>query len=634
MQPYELDRMILSAFRKDYWQKTAAVIGRVQRECENQKLPISEAEIYERILDLVDSGVLQSAGNLAEWRYSEVRPVIAEAGIREFDHWIGRLRVALIRQKISVGEAIDRLQARMPNESAENQLALAFPLGALLMEEKRYEEALRLFDRMIPQAPDDVTFPIWKAICLKNPEEALDAIEVALERAYRTNRSRREALGEKARILVALRRGQELGEVLEQIMSLPAERELGPDIEKERDFVDSAPPGLIPQDIMARYNEFCPKSVDEGASSEPPDHRRQIFEWVQQLKREFPIEDVIDRVRSRLQNEDREEKEGLELELEMLLTEAERYDEALRLIDSIIERKPDDVRYPISKATLYYYNLDDREEALKWIDFALERAFRTRFFRREALGTKARLLVDLGRGEELGQVLEQIMSLDMYREVPDIGKERDFVDRAPPGLIPQDIVARYDKFFPKDDRALELHRWADKAKSGVPIAEAIERVRSRMQGASAEDQPTLAYFLAVFLTDAGRHDEALPLFESVIEQQPDNVLAATAKATLHLTNFDDPAKALEAIALALERAFRTRFYRRHALGVKARILLKLSRGEELGQVLEQIMSLQMFFDARDRGRERDFVDQAPPGLIPEDIVARYNAFCPKVGKDE
>ena len=263
MQPYELDRMILSVFRKDYWRKTALVISHVLHECENQKLPISDTEIFERILDLVNSGVLQSVGNLAEWRYSEVRLVIAEAGIREFDHWIGRLRVALIRKKISVGEAIDRLQARMPNEGAENQLALAFPLGSLLMEEERYEEALRLFDRMIPQAPDDVTFPIWKAICLDDPKKALDAIEVALERAYRTKRSRREALGEKARILVGLGGGQELGQVLEQIMSLPAERELGPDIEKERDFVNSAPPGLIPQDILARYNEFCPKPGED-----------------------------------------------------------------------------------------------------------------------------------------------------------------------------------------------------------------------------------------------------------------------------------------------------------------------------------------------------------------------------------
>jgi tetratricopeptide (TPR) repeat protein len=159
----------------------------------------------------------------------------------------------------------------------------------------------------------------------------------------------------------------------------------------------------------------------------------------------------------------------LESELEFLYRETEQYDEALRLIDRKIEQKPDDVRAPISRASIYHYCLDDLEAALIWIDVALERAFRTRFSRREALANKARLLLELRRGEELGQVLEQIMSLDMYRGVPDIGKERDFVDRAPPGLIPEDIVGRYNRFFQKHDRALELHRWADHARLGIPI---------------------------------------------------------------------------------------------------------------------------------------------------------------------
>jgi tetratricopeptide (TPR) repeat protein len=274
--------------------------------------------------------------------------------------------------------------------------------------------------------------------------------------------------------------------------------------------------------------------------------------------------------------------------------------------------------------------LDDIEQALTWIDIALEAAYRTRFFRREALGTKARFLLDLGRGEELGQVLEQIMSLEMYREVPDIGKERDFVDRAPPGLIRKDIVARYDKFFPRRDRALELHRWADLVRPRFPIGEAVDRVRSRLKSASVEDRPTLEHILGVFLVDAGRHDEALPLFDRVIEQQRDHVTSVIAKAVIYLKDRNEPEKALELVDLALERAFRTRFYRRHALGEKARILLKLGRGEELGRVLELIMSLEMFSDVRDIGRERDFVDRAPPGLIPEDILARYDRFCPKL----
>ena len=197
-------------------------------------------------------------------------------------------------------------------------------------------------------------------------------------------------------------------------------------------------------------------------------------------------------------------------------------------------------------------------------------------------------------------------------------------------MIAEDIVARYNKFFPKHDRVLELHRWADQMRSRMPVEEVAARVRSRLQSASAEDQPTLAHILGVFLTNAERYDEALSWFDMVIKRDPDHVRSAIAKAMIYRDWRKDPEKALEVIEVALERAFRTRFYRRHALGEKARILLKLGRGEELGQVLEQIMSLEMFSDVRDIGRERDFVDRAPPGLIAADIVARYNAFCPKL----
>jgi len=353
-------------------------------------------------------------------------------------------------------------------------------------------------------------------------------------------------------------------------------------------------------------------------------------DWIRQLRKEIPIEEIIDRVRSRLQNADGDDRFALEFELHSLLTQIGRYDEVLQLIESSIQRQPGNVRPLISKATHYYYSRDDLPEALKWIDIALEQAYRTRFFVREVLGTKARILLDLRRGEELGQVLEQIMSLDTYRNIPDIGKERDFVDRAPAGLIREDIVARYDKFCPKHDPELELHRWVNGLKRKVSEGEVIDRVRSRLRIASAEDQLNLTYILGILLVNAGQHEEALPLFDDVIERQPDSVRSAIAKAVVYLRHLDDPEKALQAIDFALERSFRTRFYRRQALGVKARILVELRRGEQLGQVLEQIMSLKMFFDVRDIGRERDFLDRASPGLIADDIVTRYDAFCPKL----
>ena len=139
----------------------------------------------------------------------------------------------------------------------------------------------------------------------------------------------------------------------------------------------------------------------------------------------------------------------LAAQLASLWWEAGQYSEALQILEEMLDRYPDDVRPAIRRASLYLYCLDDPEEALRCIDIALERAFRTGFFRRESLGVKARILLQLGRGEELSNVLEEIMALQMIKDIPDVGHERDFVDRAPPGLIREDVLARYNQFRPK-----------------------------------------------------------------------------------------------------------------------------------------------------------------------------------------
>ncbi len=78
------------------------------------------------------------------------------------------------------------------------------------------------------------------------------------------------------------------------------------------------------------------------------------------------------------------------------------------------------------------------------------------------LGNKARILLKLGRGDELSQVLEQIMSMQMIKGVPAVGRERDFVDRATACMIPDDVLARYNQFRPRrkgDTTADESPEW-------------------------------------------------------------------------------------------------------------------------------------------------------------------------------
>ena len=189
----------------------------------------------------------------------------------------------------------------------------------------------------------------------------------------------------------------------------------------------------------------------------------ELCRWSVELERELPIGKAIARVSARMRKSDGESQYTLALCLERLLVRAGRRDEALSLMNAMIERYPDDVRVPISKATHYLYFQDDPEEALKWIDLALKRAYRTGDFRREVLGNKARILLELGRGKALSQVLEEIMALQIVKNVPDVGRERDFIDRAPPGLISEDVLARYNAFRPKraaDTDADEPPEWS------------------------------------------------------------------------------------------------------------------------------------------------------------------------------
>jgi tetratricopeptide (TPR) repeat protein len=167
------------------------------------------------------------------------------------------------------------------------------------------------------------------------------------------------------------------------------------------------------------------------------------------MGRELPPVDVICAVAERMCKAKGEERHILAGQLGSLLLIDGHYQEALQVWEMMIEDYPDDVRAPTSKASLYLYHLDDPEEALRCIDLALERACRTGFFRRQALGYKARILLELGRGQQLSDVLEEIMSRPIAKPIPDIGRERDFVDRAPPGLIREDVLARYNLFRPK-----------------------------------------------------------------------------------------------------------------------------------------------------------------------------------------
>lgn len=188
--------------------------------------------------------------------------------------------------------------------------------------------------------------------------------------------------------------------------------------------------------------------MDRGTTKKEVDRIVQLERWAQELRDDLPITEIILAVKERMARADELDSYQLALILKGVLIEDGREGEAEQIIDQMMERYPEDVRFAIEKASLHLYFLDNPRKALECINEALTRAYRTGFFRREALGVKARILLKLGAGDELCRVLEDILSLKMMDECPDVGRERDFIDRAPAGLIPKDLLARYDSFCP------------------------------------------------------------------------------------------------------------------------------------------------------------------------------------------
>jgi tetratricopeptide (TPR) repeat protein len=104
---------------------------------------------------------------------------------------------------------------------------------------------------------------------------------------------------------------------------------------------------------------------------------------------------------------------------------------------------PDDPLPLISLASQKLYDQDGLEKALPFVDKAVEVAYRSGNFRRNALGVKARIALALERYDLVEDILRQILSLRTEPGHVDCGVERDFLDRLPVGVIDEEVRRQY-----------------------------------------------------------------------------------------------------------------------------------------------------------------------------------------------
>lgn len=71
----DLDKLISAVFPKKYQRKMARVIHDV---CEASDRYFSANEVSKRLIQHVDAGLYVGYGNLENWGYSEIGPVVSE----------------------------------------------------------------------------------------------------------------------------------------------------------------------------------------------------------------------------------------------------------------------------------------------------------------------------------------------------------------------------------------------------------------------------------------------------------------------------------------------------------------------------------------------------------------------------
>jgi hypothetical protein len=175
------------------------------------------------------------------------------------------------------------------------------------------------------------------------------------------------------------------------------------------------------------------------------DALREIADWHMSLvrRRLSPDEEVV-AFKERLTGEtDPDKRFELRLWLAGLLAYTDEIEEAKALYLALHMERPDRPQILIFLAEKLLWPAEQPEMALPVIDQAIEVAFRTGDFRRNALGVKARIALALERYDLVEEVMRRILPLKTARGHFDCGIERDFLNRLPPGTIDEEVRRQY-----------------------------------------------------------------------------------------------------------------------------------------------------------------------------------------------
>jgi hypothetical protein len=181
---------------------------------------------------------------------------------------------------------------------------------------------------------------------------------------------------------------------------------------------------------------------------DPTDEAYRVHEWHSDLERKHRKVDLSPLILERLSGwRSVPERKALRQVLQLEYQRHQRYAEAEEVLLEQIGDDPDDPMPVINLATHKLIYENNPPDAVRIGRIAADVARRAGRFRRLALGWLARAAIATDDHELLRDCLREIVEIGSPPAGPDIGRERDFFDRAPEGSIPDELRAAYEELM-------------------------------------------------------------------------------------------------------------------------------------------------------------------------------------------
>jgi hypothetical protein len=184
------------------------------------------------------------------------------------------------------------------------------------------------------------------------------------------------------------------------------------------------------------------------------------------------------------------------------------------------------------------------------------------------------------------------------------------------------------------DGARRIYEWyMNLSQEAGPDADLTRHIEQKLSTESESSKVrALKLLLAMDLGFHKRFDEAEAVYRSLLTNHAEDdpfPMILLAEQKLHYEN--DPVAARSIINEALDSAFRSGNFRRHALGVKARVAVRLAEYRTVEEALKQLMELRIERGNLDCGIERDFFDQLPSGVIDPHVAREFDHHARRRG---